>query len=191
MALITSSAGSKHMWIFASTRQWFTCACGPGVVNPTKFCGGITLPSFGYPTLTYCTTTHSHKHNTHSTQTQDELLPPYPQRLWSCYPWQHLPWTRIAAPRLPMSLLESLGGRVHARCSWFPWLGCLNGPHQKNERWAEHRPWVAATWWGNTITNRRLAAAVGGALKRRRGQGGTCGEDVYLLFGVANGANKK
>ncbi len=40
-----------------------------------------------------------------------------------------------------------------------------NGTHQKNERWAEHQPWVAATRWGNITTNHRLVAAAGGGVE--------------------------
>ena len=42
----------------------------------------------------------------HNTNTQDEPLPPYPQRLRPPSPWKHPPWTRIVAPQLPMSLLQ-------------------------------------------------------------------------------------
>jgi len=42
----------------------------------------------------------------HNTNTQDEPLPPYPQRHRPPSPWKHPPWTRIVSPRLPMSLLQ-------------------------------------------------------------------------------------
>ena len=41
-----------------------------------------------------------------NTNTQDEPLPPYPQRLRPPSPWKHPPWTRIISTRLPMSLLQ-------------------------------------------------------------------------------------
>jgi hypothetical protein len=43
----------------------------------------------------------------HNTNTQDELLSPYPQRLRPPSPWKHPPRTRIVSPRLPMSLLHA------------------------------------------------------------------------------------
>ena len=41
-----------------------------------------------------------------NTNTQDEPLPPYPQRLRPPSPWKHPPWTQIVSPRLPMRLIQ-------------------------------------------------------------------------------------
>jgi hypothetical protein len=56
----------------------------------------------------------------HNTNTQDEPLPPYPQRLRPPSPWKHLPWTRIVSPRIPMSLLQVPVARAWARCGRNP-----------------------------------------------------------------------
>ena len=41
---------------------------------------------------------------------------PHPPRLRPPSPWNHPPWARIAAPRLPVSPLQAPGARVRARC---------------------------------------------------------------------------
>jgi len=58
-------------------------------------------------------------------------------------------------------------------------LGHRNGAHRKNERWAEHRSWMATARWVCTTMNRTMVSSAGGEFDRRRGRGGTCGEDVY------------
>ena len=90
-----------------------------------------------------------------------------------------------AAPRLPMSLTQAPGARVCARCCKFSCLGHRNGAHRKNERWAEHRSWMAAARWVYTTMNRTMVSSAGGEFDRRRGRGGSCGEDVYASFWVA------
>ena len=81
----------------------------------------LTKKSTGYKHTPH--TTHYNQRNTGGkkktgTQTQhtqqDKPLPPYHQRLCPPSPWRHPPWTRIAAPRLPMSLLEAPGARARA-----------------------------------------------------------------------------
>ena len=52
----------------------------------------------------------------------------------------------------------------------------------KNERWAEHRSWMAATRSVYTTMNRMMVSSAGGEFDRRRSRGGTCGEDVYASF---------
>ncbi len=47
-----------------------------------------------------------------------------------------------AAPNEPIR-----GTRACARCVGSPCFGRQNGAHGKIERWAEHRSWVAASWW--------------------------------------------
>jgi hypothetical protein len=51
----------------------------------------------------------------HNTNTQDEPLPPYSQRLRPPSPWKHPPWTRIVSPRLPISLLHVTRKAAFAR----------------------------------------------------------------------------
>jgi hypothetical protein len=154
--------------------------------HPTKVCGGITLPSFRYPTLhtvqqrTHTNTTHTaHKHKMsrcHPTPTA--ALPLLSMATSAMDPncGAGAPYESIAGTRRPGSRSLQL----------IPLIGAPKWHPSKNERWAEHRPWVAAPQWGNTTTNHRLLAAAGGALKRRRSWGGTCGEDDYPSFGAAN-----
>jgi len=84
-----------------------------------------------------------------------------------------------AAPRLPMSLTQAPGARVCARYCGLPCLGHQNGAHRKNEKWAEHRFWMDAARWVYTTMNRTMLSSPEGEFDRRRGRGGTCGEDVY------------
>ncbi len=74
------------------------------------------------------------------TKTRWAVPSPYLQWLCPVFPWSHPPWPQIMVPRLPMSPLQVPGGRVHARCGWFPCLGRQNGTNWKIERWAEPRP---------------------------------------------------
>ena len=50
---------------------------------------------------------------------------------------------------------------------------------------------VAVKQWGNTTTEQNSSLTLGGAMERRRGWGGTCGDDSCLLFGAANGTTTK
>ena len=126
-----------------------------------------------------------HYKNTHRIY-QAVAAPPYPQRICRHSPWQHPPWTGILVPRLLMSLLQAPCARVSAHCGGFPCLGRHNGTHQKIERCAEHRSWVAAARWFDITTNQRIVSAAGRSFLRRRGRGRMCGEDFYSLFWAAN-----
>jgi hypothetical protein len=74
------------------------------------------------------------------------------------------------------------GSRALLRISLF---GAPKRRPSKNERWAEHRSWMAAARWVSTTMNRTMASSAGGGFDRRRGRGGTCGEDVYASFWAA------
>ena len=91
-----------------------------------------------------------------------------------------------AAPRLPMSLTQAPcarpGSRALLRISLF---GAPKWRPSKNERWAEHRSWIADARWVYTTMNRTMVSSAGGEFDRRRGRGGTCGENVYASFWAA------
>jgi hypothetical protein len=50
---------------------------------------------------------------------------------------------------------------------------------------------MAAARWVYTAINRTMVSSAGGEFDRRRGRGGTCGEDVCASFWAAIGAWKK
>ncbi len=108
--------------------------------------------------------------------------PPYPQRLCPPSPWHHPPWTQIGAPRLPRSLMETPSARAAARCVWSLCLGRQNGAHQKIERWAEHRSWMAAAQLVDATTNQTIVSAGGGGVGEAMRTGGTC-EGWRLIVG--------
>jgi hypothetical protein len=77
---------------------------------------------------------------THNTKMSRCPPPPNPQRrLNPRSPWNHQPWTRNAAPWLPMSLQAS-GAWGWARQLLFLCFWRRNCTHQKLERGAAHRP---------------------------------------------------
>ena len=91
-----------------------------------------------------------------------------------------------AAPRLPMSLTQAPGARPGSRALLrISLFGAPKRRPSKNERWAEHRSWMAAARWVYTTMNRTMVSSAGGEFDRRRGRGGTCGEDVYASFWAA------
>jgi hypothetical protein len=77
---------------------------------------------------------------THNTKMSRRPLPPDPEQLCPRSPLKHPSWTRIAAPRLPMSLVQASGAWDWARQRLFLCFWRQNGTHQKIERWAAHRP---------------------------------------------------
>ena len=103
---------------------------------------------------------------------------PYPHRLCPPSPWKHPPWTRIAAPRLPMSPIEAPGGWARVRCVWSLCLGRRNGAHWKIERRAEHRSWMAPIWQGDVTTNRIVRIYLGETARRAM----AIGEDAIKSF---------
>ena len=116
---------------------------------------------------------------------------PTSQRLRPPSPWLHPPWIQIVSSRLPMSLMEAPGARacVHYVCS--SCLGHRNGAHEKIERWAEHRSWMAFAQWIYATTNQTMVSAMGGAVERIFAREERVGADVWSSFWVANGATKK
>ena len=72
-------------------------------------------------TETPCFRPSLNTHRTHNTQLKMSRcpLPPYHQRLCPPSPWQHPPWTRIVALRLPMSLRRHLASGL-ARAAFGP-----------------------------------------------------------------------
>ena len=79
-------------------------------------------------------------------------MPSYPQRLCPCPPWQHPPWTRIAAPWLPMSLLQAPGGHVCAQCGRFP---CFGAPKWHHKKWENTQQPTGGCWLGNATGSGR------------------------------------
>jgi hypothetical protein len=97
-----------------------------------------------------------------------------------------------AAPRLPMSLTQAPGARPGSRALLrISLFGAPKRRPSKNERWAEHRSWMAAARWVYTTMNRTMVSSAGGEFDRRRGRGGTCGENVYASFWAAIECRKK
>ncbi len=127
-------------------------------------------------------------HNTHNNQ--HEPLPPYSKQLCPLSPWQHRPWTRTTAPRLPMSPMQaSVLAGTSCRSVSFAW-GAKLAPIEKEREGRDLDLRLPPLDGGiqQPLEGRRW--------RRIRGGGTVCwaitkGWDVFPSFGGSNKRQKK
>jgi hypothetical protein len=128
-------------------------------------------------------------HNTHNNQ--HEPLPPYSQQLCPLsLLYQHPPWTRITAPRHPMSLMQASGVAGLFTPLFFPCMGCRNGIHQKErEGWNLDLMWPPLDGGIQQPTQgwhqRRIRGGRNGALGNSKGVG-----HFPIIWGVKKAMEK-